>query len=334
MSLTNRGSHPAKVTGEIPFVSTNPGGCFRPVADIGHKCHQRAMNSTNPRRFRRVSLLPLLLIAAPALAEVPLEIAATGHATVPVQGDFGVRQFVIDTGAEGSAVYEDFADSAGFPAAGSETLQGQTGASEVPLVNLGALTLDGVRKGRIEAVRLPRRADGVQLAGIVGLDLFGDRTIDFDLPHRRVSLFPPGSRPRGLSGESVAASTTVGNLLTVPVRIGATTATAVIDTGARKTRINWALGRLLGLDPAALAAGDTIQGATNTAIETGATRIRDVHLGTRLLAEAPVLVADLPVFEAFGVADRPAIILGLDWLDRTRMVIDFPARLVWFEPTD
>jgi hypothetical protein len=78
--------------------------------------------------------------------------------------------------------------------------------------------------------------------------------------------------------------------------------------------------------------GDTIQGATNNSIETGSTRISDVFLGDRRIAEAPVLVADLPVFEAFGVADRPAIILGLDWLDTTRMVIDFPAKLVWFQP--
>jgi hypothetical protein len=105
----------------------------------------------------------------------------------------------------------------------------------------------------------------------------------------------------------------------------------VIDTGARKTRINWKLGTLLGLDPAKVAKGDTIQGATNKAIETSAASVSNVHLGARLLTDAPVLVADLPVFEAFGVADRPAIILGLDWLEDTRMVIDFPARLVWFE---
>jgi hypothetical protein len=120
-------------------------------------------------------------------------------------------------------------------------------------------------------------------------------------------------------------------LLTVPVTIGLVGATAVIDTGARKTRINWALGRLLGLDPARLSKGDTIQGATNKPIETGSTRIADVRLGERRLPDAPVLVADLPVFEAFGVADRPAIILGLDWLEQTRMVIDFPAQKVWFE---
>lgn len=279
------------------------------------------------------ALLLLVAIATPAFAQVPIEIAASGHATVPVEGSFGVRQFVFDTGAQGSAVYEDFADSAGLAAAGSTSLQGQTGTADVPVIRLAELTIDGVRKAPIEAVKLPRRADGVPLAGIVGLDVFGDRTVDFDLPGSRVALLPPGTRPAGLNGNPVVAMPTKGDLLTVPVYIGSVTATAVIDTGARKTRINWALGRLLKLDPAKLAKGDTIQGATNTAIETGATRISDVRLGDRCLAEAPVLVADLPVFEAFGVADRPAIVLGLDWLAETRMVIDFPARLVWFRPS-
>lgn len=279
----------------------------------------------------RLAILLASTLAGPALAHVPIEIAPTGHATVPVTGSFGTRQFVFDTGAEGSAVYADFADSAALAVAGSATLQGQTGADDVPLIHLAELTLDGVRKAPIDAVKLPPRADGVPLAGIVGLDLFGDRTVDFDLPRRRIALFKPGARPAGISGQPLTATPTTGNLLTVPITIGTVGATAVIDTGARKTRINWALGRLLGLDPTKLAKGDTIQGATNRPIETGATRVADVHLGNRRLEKAPVLVADLPVFEAFGVADRPAIILGLDWLATTRMVIDFPARQVWFE---
>lgn len=280
--------------------------------------------------MNRLALL-LACCAAPLTAQVPLEIAATGHATVPVEGAFGVRQFVFDTGAEGSAVYADFADSAGLKAAGNETLQGQTGATSVSVVQIDRLTVDGVTRAPIAAIRLDRRADGVPLAGIVGLDLFGDRTIDFDLPRKRLSLLAPGARP--VAGEGIAATTTTGQLLTIPVRIGATIATAVIDTGARKTRMNWRLGRLLGLDPAKLAKGDTIQGATNHAIDTSATRVKDVKLGTRQFADAPVLVADLPVFETFGVADRPAIILGLDWLVETRMVVDFPARRVWFAPS-
>lgn len=278
--------------------------------------------------MKRLALVAALM-PVPATAEVPIAIAATGHATVPVEGSFGVRQFVFDTGAEGSAVYADFANEAGLQSAGSEQLQGQTGTTEVPLVRLDTLTLDGTTRASIDAVRLDPRADGVPLAGIVGLDLFGDRTIDFDLPRKRLAVLAAGERP--LAGEGIAATPTIGNLLTIPVGIGPVTATAVIDTGARKTRINWKLGKLLGLDRQSTAKGDTIQGATNTAFETRATNIAGVQLGNRMLASAPVLVADLPVFAAFGVADRPAIILGLDWLDATRMVIDFPARRVWFE---
>lgn len=268
-------------------------------------------------------------MAAPAAAEVPIAIAASGHATVPVEGSFGIRQFVFDTGAEGSAVYANFADEAGFKVAGSEQLQGQTGAADVPLVEVGTLTLDGTTKSALSAVKLDPRADGVPLAGIVGLDMFGDRTIDFDLPRKRLALLAPGQHP--LKGDGIAATPITGDLLTIPVTIGAVAGIAVIDTGARKTRINWKLGALLGIDRASVAKGDTIQGATNKAVETGATSVAHVHLGDRVLPEAPVLVADLPVFEAFGVADRPAIILGLDWLEATRMVIDFPARRVWFE---
>lgn len=271
----------------------------------------------------------IALMAAPAAAEVPIAIAASGHATVPVEGKFGVRQFVFDTGAEGSAVYADFADEAGLKPAGREQLQGQTGDADVPLVQLATLTLDGTTKASLTAVKLDPRADGVPLAGIVGLDLFGDRTVDFDLPRQRLALLETGARP--IAGEGFVATPTIGNLLTIPVTIGSVSAVAVIDTGARKTRINWKLGTLLGLDPAKVAKGDTIQGATNKSFETGAATVANVLLGSRTLAEAPVLVADLPVFEAFGVADRPAIIVGLDWLTKTRMVVDFPARLVWFE---
>jgi predicted aspartyl protease len=284
--------------------------------------------------MKRLAAALALALPMPAMADVPIEIAATGHATVPVEGSFDTAQFVFDTGAEGTAVYAGFADSAGLEVVGSETLQGQTGTGEVTTVRLQQLSLDGVRKGPVVAVKLDPRADGVGLAGIVGIDVFGDRTVDFDLPGRRLALLSPGERPAGLVGPGTGATPTLGNLLTIKVSVGKVEAIAVIDTGARKTRINWALGRLLGLDPAKLAKGDTIQGATNNAIETGSTSIADVHLGERQLADAPVLVADLPIFEAFGVAGRPAIILGLDWLEKTRMVIDFPARLVWFQARD
>ena len=281
--------------------------------------------------MKRLAVLLLILPAIPAVAQVPVEVAASGHATVPVEGPFGVRQFVFDTGAEGTAVYADFAASAGLQVGGAESVQGQTGATDVPLVLLPNVKLDGVTKEAISAVRLDRRADGVPLAGIVGIDLFGDRVVDFNFPARRLALLPTGRKPTGLTSKPIRATPIIGGLLTVPVRIGRASAVAVIDTGARKTRINWALGRLLGIDRANIAKGDIIHGATNQAVETGTATVHDVWLGARRLKSAPVLIADVPVFEVFGIARRPAIILGLDWLTETRLVIDFPARMVWFE---
>ena len=272
-------------------------------------------------------------LGGPLRAEVPLSIADSGHATVPVEIEgIGVFGFVLDTGAEGSALYSPFEAVHGLPLRAEATeLQGQTGSASVRLAALPPLIVDGLRAENITAVVLEPRADGVPLPGIIGLDVFGAVTLDFDLPRGRAAFLPSGSRLPGLdASNAVAATTTTGGLLTFPVTIAGVEAVAVLDTGARKTRINWRLGRLLGLDAATLARGDVIQGATNSAVVTSEATVREARFGGVSLPSAPVLVADLPVFEVFGVADRPAVIFGMDWLTATRMVVDFPSLRVWF----
>jgi predicted aspartyl protease len=269
-------------------------------------------------------------------AQVPLSIADSGHATVPVEvGDIGVFEFVLDTGAEGSAVYSPFEAAHDLPLRAEATeLQGQTGSAHVRLVALPPLIVDGLRAENVAAVVLEPRADGVPLTGIIGLDVFGAAMLDFDLPRRRAALLPSGSRLSGFdSSNAIVATTTTGGLLTFPVAIDGVEAVAVLDTGARKTRINWRLGRLLGLDAATLARGDVIQGATNSAVVSSEATVREVRFGGVLLSAAPALVADLTVFEVFGVADRPAVIFGMDWLTATRLVVDFPLRRIWFRQT-
>lgn len=45
----------------------------------------------------------------------------------------------------------------------------------------------------------------------------------------------------------------------------------------------------------------------------------------------PFRIADLPVFESFGLQDEPAVIIGADYLGRFRLLIDFPTRRVWLQ---
>lgn len=271
-------------------------------------------------------------LAGPALGEVPITVAQSGHPVVPVSSSaFGPTQFVLDTGAQGTAVYATFGEQAGLaPSTATISLVGQTGAADLPVLRVPALLLDGV-SADVDAVVLPDRPDGVPLAGIVGLDVFGRSLLDFDFPRRRAALHASGTSLDATRDVApLAAARTAGDLLTVQIDLNGVTATAVLDTGARKTRINWALGRLLGLDAAQLETGEVIRGATGTPISTSIGAIGAVRLGTTSLLDAPVLIADLPVFEVFGVADRPAVILGLDWLEATRLIIDFPLLRVWF----
>lgn len=264
---------------------------------------------------------------------IPIAVSPTGHATVPVGlGSSGTFSFVLDTGAEGSAIYSTFATALGLePTTERETLVGQTGQAEIPVVILPQLTLGDLTAKSLSAVVLPPRADGHELHGIVGLDVFGQSVLDFNFPSLRVGIHATGTRLAAMAGvQPLLASRTAGNLLTVRIRLNGEDAVAVIDTGARKSRINWVLGRKLGFSPDSLAAGDVIHGGTNTPLESGSSIIREVDIGGRQLSNAPALVADLPVFEAFGVDKRAAVILGLDWLRELRMVIDFPQQKIWF----
>ncbi len=271
-------------------------------------------------------------------ATVPITIAESGHETVPVFVEgIGRRQFVLDTGAEGSAVYEGFSKEAGLkPSANSETLAGQTGAVSVSAVRLPSFALDGFTiEAGLTAVVIQPRADGVLLNGIIGLDVFGQKLLDFNLPAKSVALHPGATVLAEMRAmEAINASPTTGGLLTVPVRLGGIDAVAVIDTGARKTRINWKLGEKLGLSPDDIADGDVVLGATNNPLRAGSATVHTVEFGKRVLTEIPIQVIDLPVFELFGVAALPAVILGLDWLMKTRMIVDFPQRHVWFIAVD
>ena len=117
---------------------------------------------------------------------------------------------------------------------------------------------------------------------------------------------------------------------TVPVVMdGVGTREFVLDTGARKTRINWNLGEKLGFSSSSIMAGDVIHGATGNPVQAGSATVSKVKIGNCLLTDMPVQVVDLPVFELFGVAEKPAVVLGLDWLGETGLIVDFPQRRVW-----
>lgn len=283
----------------------------------------------------RCLLMAFALLTAAAdfaAAEAPLSFSASGHVVAPVRVDGGDQHlFVIDTGAEGSAVYSRFAREAALESAGQEQIVGQTGEAALPLRRIARLEVDGRTAGPIIASELPDRADGAVMAGIIGLDVIGRYLVDFDLPSARLSLLD-GTQAEALIGSmgpAVTACAVTGGLLAIPVEVNGVTGWGVIDTGARETRINTRFAALAKVEDDRAAMAVTVHGATNSAMALRPGRARTARLGGQLLSDVPIRIADLPVFEAFGLKDEPAMIIGADYLGRFRLIIDFPTRRVW-----
>lgn len=285
--------------------------------------------------MRRLTILASLVgmaAASVAFAEAPLSFSASGHVVAPIRIDGGDQHlFVVDTGAEGSAVYSRFAREAVLELAGQEKIVGQTGAASLPLRRIARLELDGRTVGPITASELPDRADGAVMAGIIGIDVMGRYLVDFDLPSARIALLDGAEAQTLIAslGTATTARTVDGGLLAVPVQVNGVTGWGVIDTGARETRINTRFATLAKVEADAAGTDVTVHGATNSATQLRPGKTRTVQLLGRDITDAKVRIADLPVFEAFGLQDEPAMIIGADYLGRFRLLIDFPTRRVW-----
>lgn len=281
-------------------------------------------------------LLSLVCLVGAAHAEVPLTRAPSGHLTAPVRVGTGApAAFVIDTGAEGCAVYAWFAAERKLLAIGAETLTGQTGEADITLVRAPSMTLDGHRVGALDCAVLPDRPDGVRLAGIVGADMLGRFVVVFDTKRMALSLHGGAQHGQALvspRARLVDVGVLPSGLLTAPVRLNSARGVAVLDTGARRSVFNTRFARAAGVADAALRPAETLQGATATPLALRAGQLGAFDLAGRTTPAIEARVADLPVFAAFGVAERPAMILGLDRLAGLRLVIDYPRNRVWFDP--
>jgi predicted aspartyl protease len=284
----------------------------------------------------RLISVVLVLRTAIVLGETPISLASTGHAVVPIEieGHPSVT-FVFDTGADQTVLYRHFADELGLAALGRDSLQGQTGTTDVPVVRMPRFSVDGRSFAARDTIVLPDRADGVRLNGILGLDVMRDYVADVDYPRARLTLHASGTDPRTLMSAAavpVAVERVAGDLMAFTVTINGVRGTAILDSGSRDTRLNTRFAMAAGVPLSEGAGhGEPIFGATNSALAATAVVLREFVVAGHTMVDFEARAVDLPVFAEFGVADRPALILGFDTLRSARVVIDGASNTVWFE---
>lgn len=283
----------------------------------------------------------VLASIVPVAAAVPLSPAGDGHTTVPVAIDgHGPYPFILDSGADNSAVYQWFVDKAhlGKAKGGSEELSGQTGAAQVAMYDLGDVELDGHHLRHATAFGLPNRHDAGREAGVLGNDFMDGTIVAYDFPCRRVEIHAKPVDMDKLAGPGapvVQAGIDAGTtLLTLPVTVNGFTGIAVLDTGSRNTRLTPRFARAAGIDAASpqFHDGVAIFGTSATKMVPRNGPIGSVRFGGVMIAHANGQVIDLPVLE-HDFKGQPAMILGADLMGFYRVLYDHADRRVWFRPS-
>lgn len=244
------------------------------------------------------------------------------------------RTFIIDTGAERSAVSRELAQTLGLPSGPDVMVHGVTAAEATPTVRVEAVEVGRRRFPGLEMPVFPRQALGAD--GLLGLDLLSRFRLVLDVQAGRALLARPGEGVSvGEAGEIGArrqADVVVsgrrgpsGQLILTRVVVDGVKTSAFIDSGAQYSIGNLALMRAARIAPATDPHRPTrMEGIVGGAVAVQSGDARDLKIAGRALGPTPLLFADLHAFHILNLMDEPALLLGGDVLTRfSHVILDY-----------
>lgn len=244
-------------------------------------------------------------------------------------GDHGPYDFMIDTGSQATVLAAELADRLGLHERQPAMLIGMASTlpvevARIPDLSIGSLVVDIALAPLLER----RNIGGVD--GILGLDSLQGKRVLLDFEAHTIAVADADSLGGDRGFEIVVrARQTLGQLVITRAQIDGVRTSVIVDTGAQGSVGNVALGqklrgRDLGMTSMMDVNGESIAGQVRLA--------RSLSFGRIELQNFPVAFADAPPFEALGLHDEPALIIGIQELKLfKRVAIDFDSRKVLFD---
>ncbi|WP_421785787.1 aspartyl protease family protein [Hyphobacterium sp.] len=276
------------------------------------------------RKFIAAACLGLALgTSAWADPEIELRQAYSGHYVIPTTiGGQGPYPFILDTGANHTALLEALAYQLGLSFADGtpDTFYGLTGAG--PTVILGVSRIDfGAGPAPVErAITIDADINANLVAfGILGTDAFGDSRLEIDLRDYVIRIDPSSE------WETADFAGVIDNIgmMRVMGSVNGIETVFIVDTGATRSFINEALADAVMTDRQVR--NIEVFGLGPQSGQAGEMGIGTVRFSGLCIRNARALATDFPIFETLGLADTPAMIVGLDMLDHGVIRIDFAA---------
>ncbi len=246
--------------------------------------------------------------------------------TVPVRlGGRGPYRFLVDTGADRTAVSTALAADLGLSSGPMAILHSVTGITSVRTANVPQLELTHNRVRSVEAPLLERSHMGAD--GILGVDSLRSQRVLFDFRTRILSIVPSARRVEAEDRDAIVVRGKLkrGHLIVTSARANGVPLTVVLDTGSELTMGNAALRAKLERRRK-LDLGERVEmiSVTGQKLLGEAFKLKRVEIGDVVLKDLVILFSDAPIFRSLNLEDRPAALFGMNAMRAfDRVSIDF-----------
>lgn len=249
--------------------------------------------------------------------------------TVPVRlGGAGPFRFLVDTGADRTAISRQVANRLGLESKSTARLHSITGASSVATATLPVLQLSTREVHEIEAPLLDEENMGAD--GILGVDSLRSQRVLFDFKSRVLSIVPSKTRPVEEDEGAIVVRGRLknGRLVVTDAVADNQRVSVILDTGAQYSVGNSALLRALQRRRIINMVQDIeLISVTGQKVIGRLGRVRELEMGSVRLKELHIAFTDAPVFGQLGLANRPALLLGMNALRSfDKVSIDFASK--------
>jgi len=258
---------------------------------------------------------------------------AYDHLTAPVtlngQGPF---PFIVDTGASISCVAKPLAESLGLPLQASRPVHTVVGVKPQALTLVNELRVGVRRQKRMPALAIPLEQPQVQ--GVLAVDWLKGQRLTLDFEKSRLEFTSSRTETSSPGQVVVPARRKHGQLTIVDADLGDRRISAMIDSGSELSLCNTALLDMLDRRQALPRKRQIIEMVTviGEPFSGELMFLPFLRLGGLHLGNVAVVHADTYVFKIWGLANKPAILLGMDLLREFRAVsLDFGRSQVRFD---
>lgn len=250
--------------------------------------------------------------------------------TVPVRlSGLGPFRFLVDTGADHTAISGEIAGKLGLVDRESAALHTISGASVVSTTNVPNLQLTRNPVNVKDSPVLNKADMGAD--GILGVDSLRSQRVEFNFATQTLSIVPSAARQTNTVEPGtiiVQAARKHGRLVVTDAAANGRPLTVVIDTGAELSIGNDALRKeLVGrglLDPSQKV---ELLSVTGGKISGDYMFVRELSIGGVTIQNLAIVFADAHTFRKLGLDRRPALLLGMNAIRAFKKVsIDFANR--------